>query len=100
MLSNYEINSMRKESVLVALYKKELKRFFSSTVYVINSGMGVVMALAFALAIVVVGPSQLIAYPELSPVAKGCSICYCSSDFDDVYNMCVIVFRRKKCMDY
>ena len=54
MLSNYEINSMKKESVLVALYKKELTRFFSSTVYVINSGMGVVMALAFSLAIVVV----------------------------------------------
>ncbi|PGV60121.1 permease [Bacillus cereus] len=63
MLSNYEVNSMRKESVLVALYKKELKRFFSSTVYVINSGMGVVMAIAFSLAIVVVGPNQLIAYP-------------------------------------
>ncbi|QWG30243.1 permease [Bacillus mycoides] len=67
MLSNYEINSMRKESVLVALYKKELKRFFSSTVYVINSGMGVVMALAFALAI---GPSQLIAYPGIEPLLQ------------------------------
>ncbi len=66
MLSNYEINSMRKESVLVALYKKELKRFFSSTVYVINSGMGVVMALA----IVVVGPSQLIAYPGIEPLLQ------------------------------
>ena len=70
MLSNYEINSMRKESVLVALYKKELKRFFSSTVYVINSGMGVVMALAFALAIVVVGPSQLIAYPGIETLLQ------------------------------
>ncbi|WP_242320301.1 permease [Bacillus cereus group sp. BfR-BA-01349] len=70
MLSNYEINSMKKESVLVALYKKELKRFFSSTVYVINSGMGVVMALAFSLAIVVVGPSQLIAYPGIEPLLQ------------------------------
>ncbi|MEF7634643.1 permease [Bacillus thuringiensis] len=70
MLSNYEINSMKKESVLVALYKKELKRFFSSTVYVINSGMGIVMALAFSLAIVVVGPSQLIAYPGIEPLLQ------------------------------
>ncbi|UNP75990.1 permease [Bacillus nitratireducens] len=70
MLSNYEIHSMRKESVLVALYKKEMKRFFSSTVYVINSGMGVVMALAFALAIVVVGPSQLIEYPGIETLLQ------------------------------
>ncbi|PES82928.1 permease [Bacillus cereus] len=70
MLSNYEIHSMRKESVLVALYKKELKRFFSSTVYVINSGMGVVMAIAFSLAIVVVGPSQFIAYPGIEALLQ------------------------------
>lgn len=70
MLSNYEIHGMRKESVLVALYKKELKRFFSSTVYVINSGMGVVMAIAFSLAIVVVGPSQLIAYPGIETLLQ------------------------------
>ncbi|NWK67552.1 permease [Bacillus paramycoides] len=70
MLSNYEITSMRKESVLVALYKKELKRFFSSTVYVINSGMGVVMAIAFSLAIVVIGPSQLIEYPGIETVLQ------------------------------
>ncbi|PEX88186.1 permease [Bacillus cereus] len=70
MLSNYEIHSMRKESVLAALYKKEMKRFFSSTVYVINSGMGVVMALAFALAIVVVGPSQLIEYPGIETLLQ------------------------------
>ncbi|MFS8354167.1 putative ABC transporter permease subunit [Bacillus nitratireducens] len=66
MLSNYEIHSMRKESVLAALYKKEMKRFFSSTVYVINSGMGVVMALA----IVVVGPSQLIEYPGIETLLQ------------------------------
>ncbi|CAM3992216.1 putative ABC transporter permease subunit [Bacillus paramycoides] len=70
MLSNYEITSMRKESVLVALYKKELKRFFSSTVYVINSGMGVVLAIAFSLAIVVIGPSQLIAYPGIETILQ------------------------------
>ena len=49
---------------------KELKRFFSSTVYVINSGMGVVMAIAFSLAIVVVGPSQLIAYPGIESILQ------------------------------
>ncbi|MGN4426383.1 putative ABC transporter permease subunit [Bacillus cereus group sp. MYBK30-1] len=70
MLSNYEITGMRKESVLVALYKKELKRFFSSTVYVINSGMGVVLAIAFSLAIVVIGPSQLIAYPGIETILQ------------------------------
>lgn len=65
MRSNYKIDRMKKEKVLIALYKKERKRFFSSTVYVMNIGMGVVMAVIFSLAVVVVGPSQFIGYPGI-----------------------------------
>ncbi|MDM5190498.1 permease [Bacillus sp. DX4.1] len=68
MRSNYKIDSMKKEKVLVALYKKERKRFFSSPIYVINIGMGVVIAMAFSLAVVVVGPSQLIGYPGVETI--------------------------------
>ncbi|MEH7458360.1 permease [Bacillus sp. JJ1127] len=70
MRSDYKINRMKKETVLIALYKKELKRFFSSTVYVINIGMGVVIAVIFSLAVVVVGPSQLIGYPGVETILQ------------------------------
>lgn len=65
MRSDYKIDRMKEEKVLIALYKKEQKRFFSSTVYVINIGMGVIMAVIFSLAVVVVGPSQFIGYPGI-----------------------------------
>ncbi|KEK23037.1 putative ABC transporter permease subunit [Bacillus gaemokensis] len=70
MHSNYKVDRMKKEKVLIALYKKERKRFFSSTVYVINNGMGVVMAVAASLAVVVVGPSQLIGYPGIETILQ------------------------------
>ncbi|PEY32465.1 permease [Bacillus cereus] len=70
MSSDYKINRMKKENVLIALYKKERKRFFSSTVYVINIGMGVVMAVIFSLAVIVVGPSQFIGYPGIETLLQ------------------------------
>ncbi|MGI0532342.1 permease [Bacillus pfraonensis] len=70
MRSNYKIDRMKKEKVLIALYKKERKRFFSSTVYVINIGMGVVMAVIFSLAVVIVGPSKLIGYPGIEIILQ------------------------------
>ncbi|WP_026593861.1 putative ABC transporter permease subunit [Bacillus sp. UNC437CL72CviS29] len=70
MLSNYKIDRMKKETVLIALYKKERKRFFSSTVYVINIGMGVVMAAIFSLAMVIVGPNQFTGYPGIETILQ------------------------------
>lgn len=62
MRSNYTVGSMDRGNALGALYKKELKNFFSSTVYVTNIGMGVVMALIFSVVLVVVGPNKLMGY--------------------------------------
>lgn len=62
MRSNYIVGSMEKGNALQALYKKELKNFFSSTVYVTNIGMGVVMALVLSVLLVVIGPNKLMGY--------------------------------------
>ena len=48
-VSNYQLSNLGKNSPLQALYKKEFKRFFSSTVYVINVGVGVIMAFVFSI---------------------------------------------------
>ncbi|MFA9378515.1 MAG: hypothetical protein ACERKZ_17475 [Lachnotalea sp.] len=57
--SNYKITKLKTSSALTALYKKELKRFFSSTVYVLNVGMGAIMALVMTIGIFVLEPARL-----------------------------------------
>lgn len=57
--SNYKLTELKTSSVLFALYKKELKRFFSSNVYVLNVGMGAIMALVMTIAVFVLEPSKL-----------------------------------------
>lgn len=58
--SNYKVQSLKKSSALGALYTKEIKRFFSSSVYVSNIGMGMIMALILSVALVVIGIDQLV----------------------------------------
>ena len=41
--ANYKLGQLKTSSPLKALYLKELKRFFSSTYYVLNTGFGIVM---------------------------------------------------------
>lgn len=48
---NFRLGRLRRQSPLAALYQKELKRFFSTNIYVLNVGMGVIMALGASLAL-------------------------------------------------
>jgi ABC-2 type transport system permease protein len=57
--SNYKMRELKTSSATTSLYKKELKRFFSSNVYVLNIGMGAIMAFAMTIAIFVLKPEKL-----------------------------------------
>lgn len=46
--SNYKMTRLKQSSVLKAIVRKEARRFFSSSVYMMNMGMGLVMALLLA----------------------------------------------------
>lgn len=46
----YQITQMTRHSVLKSLYKREMKRYFASSVYVMNTIIGPVMAVIFAAA--------------------------------------------------
>jgi ABC-2 type transport system permease protein len=48
--SNYQLDVLEEGTPMKALYKKELKRFFSSSVYVLNVGMGLLMAWVLSIA--------------------------------------------------
>ena len=52
---NYKMEQLKKNSVLGTLYKREVKRYFASSIYVQNTIVGPVMAIIFAVAVLGVG---------------------------------------------
>ena len=58
--SNYKVGQLKKSSVLTALAYKEAKRFTSSSVYMLNMGMGLILALIASVASAFLGVDKLI----------------------------------------
>ena len=56
---DYQMGSLQKNSVLLSLYKKEMKRYFASSIYVSNTIMGPIMGVALSGALLVVGVDSL-----------------------------------------
>lgn len=70
--SNYKLTELKASSQIHALYRKELKRFFSSTIYCLNMGMGCLMTLVVAAAFLFVGSDkldQLTGIPNIAEMA-------------------------------
>jgi len=58
-VSDYKMKSLQVSSPARALYKRELKRYFSSANYVLNTGVGIVLFTLSAVALVVMGSEKL-----------------------------------------
>lgn len=56
---NYRMEHLKKTSVLGALYKRELKRYFSSSVYVTNTIIGPVLAVIYSAAVFGIGLNKV-----------------------------------------
>ncbi|ADL52624.1 hypothetical protein [Clostridium cellulovorans] len=56
---NYKAKPIKESSPFMALYKKELRRYFSSPMYVVNTLFGVIMLIAMAIAISYIGIDKL-----------------------------------------
>lgn len=67
--SNYHMTALKASSSLSALYKRELRRFFSSALYVLNTSFGMVMALLMGGALLFFKPKQLEAMMEIPGLA-------------------------------
>lgn len=66
--SNYELKSLRKSNQIMALYKKEIKRYFSSTIYVLNTCIGMLMLLGMSVILLFSNQdslAKLIEMPEI-----------------------------------
>lgn len=65
---NYKIKDLKQDTVIFALYKKEISRYFSSTLYVINTSIGAILSVIGSIVILVIGgdniniPKELINY--------------------------------------
>lgn len=47
--SNYKHKSLKSSSKTIAIYKKELGKYFSSSIYVLNTGIGMIMLIILAI---------------------------------------------------
>ncbi len=56
---NYQMEKLKSGNMLLALYKREFKRYFASSVYVTNTIIGPVMGLLFSGALLFVAPQKL-----------------------------------------
>jgi len=66
----FQLREVNGRSALMAMYHKEFKRFFSSVVYVLNVGMGVVMLLLFSGASLFLGTEKIGAIAEIPGFAE------------------------------
>lgn len=55
----YQMGELTRSTILGAMYKREVKRYVSSSVYVTNTIMGPVMAVLFSLGMLVLGQEQM-----------------------------------------
>lgn len=62
---NYKLKEIGTRSQLVALYQKEIKRYFSSSVYVLNTGIGVVLMTIACISLIFIQPEELLVLLEM-----------------------------------
>ncbi|AIQ71692.1 hypothetical protein PGRAT_31975 [Paenibacillus graminis] len=55
----YIMKPLEASSPFRALYKKELRRYFSSSIYVLNTSMGMILLLVMSIALLFVSPEKL-----------------------------------------
>lgn len=55
----YEEKELKTSNVIQALLQKELKRYFSSYIYVLNTSVGMVMLVVFTLGLVIFGSNKI-----------------------------------------
>lgn len=66
--SNYKLGELKSSPLLLALAKKEAKRFFSSSLYMLNMGIGLIMALLAAGASLFIGVDRVIDGMDISNI--------------------------------
>ncbi|NCB92736.1 MAG: permease [Clostridia bacterium] len=69
--SRYEMAGLKTNTIMGALIKKEAKRFFSSVIYLMNTGIGLIMALIAAIVCMVAGFDKILELLEIPGMEAG-----------------------------
>ncbi|MBI9011497.1 MAG: hypothetical protein JEZ08_04645 [Clostridiales bacterium] len=67
---NYQVEKLQISSPFIALYKKELKRYFMSTIYVLNTSIGILLLFVLTVIIGVFGIDLLETQMKVSGLEK------------------------------
>lgn len=68
--ANYKMKSLKSSSVTKALLQKEIKRYFSTPIYVLNTGVGMIIIVAASVATLFVDGQTLTMYMDMPYVAE------------------------------
>ena len=66
--NNYKLRALESNSLMAALFRRELKRYFASSIYVTNTIIGYILMAAASVALYIMGPDRLetaLGYPGL-----------------------------------
>ena len=63
--ANYKIQSLKSSSIAKALLQKEIRRYFSTPIYVLNTGIGMIIILVASIATLFVDGQTLAMYMEM-----------------------------------
>lgn len=64
--SNYEVKSLESSAPTKALLKKEIKRYLSSYIYVLNTSVGMILLVILALGIITMGQEKIAQMMQIS----------------------------------
>ena len=67
---DYKLGELKTSSPMKSLFKKELKRYFASNVYVMNTGFGVIILVITAIALQFIEPGSIIEGIDMSWVIR------------------------------
>ena len=68
--NNYKFEDMKSSKPAIALFNKEVKRYFSSNVYVMNTFVGMIMLLIFTASILFIGYDKIAQMLEISVIKE------------------------------
>ena len=69
--SDYKLGTLKTSSPLMAVCRKEAKRFFGCPMYTTNMGIGLVMMVLFGVALAVMGPEKLEKWVNIPGMSEG-----------------------------
>lgn len=64
--SKYQLTKLKSSTKVISLYKKEFKRYFASSIYVLNTGVGYILLIVGTIALLFLGEEKVTSFLSMS----------------------------------